>query len=452
MNKPVSFFRHVHLSLSPYRILSSIVISLLTSTLFAGFTFNSRLSSDQEILVSLSPYLSTLVDSQDRPEMLRVLQSIADTTDASLKLTQSGSLLAASGSITELDQPFESPKSSLRFFGVTYTNSDAISQAEIKNHSDAKVYLLRPIWPLLQDFIWVFIFIFFACLGASAFSSYQVKKAIKKALRPMQQLHEEIRGLSSTEEKASNPIVIRELEEIRQSISKAKHDLENAKDLLAEEKAKKLSSESYKRLIHDLHNPVAALKQMVRVINDPAYDPEIKAEAAESVPRIADQILKQVTSAKKNLEDEPVSLREMDVRDCISASVQQVVAASGFGAHKIKLYLPQSPVLAAHDPILLKRAIVNLLENGIEAAVDRVEIAVTQVNAQTHISISDDGPGIDENKIALYLQGRGTSGKAKRQAFGLSSVNHIVRTHSGRLIYKKGNLGGASFEIRLGAV
>ena len=73
-------------------------------------------------------------------------------------------------------------------------------------------------------------------------------------------------------------------------------------------------------------------------------------------------------------------------------------------------------------------------------------------NNQASIRVCDDGVGMDENKVSVYLQGRGQSGKANRQAFGLSSTNHIVRSHGGKLIYKRSDLGGASFEIRLGVV
>jgi len=109
-------------------------------------------------------------------------------------------------------------------------------------------------------------------------------------------------------------------------------------------------------------------------------------------------------------------------------------------------------VIAAHDPDLLQRAIINLLENGIDAAASKVRIALQRTRDGASITVSDDGPGMDESQVSLHLQGRGQSSKADRQAFGLSSANHIVRSHGGRIIYRQGELGGASFEIRLGAI
>ena len=294
----------------------------------------------------------------------------------------------------------------------------------------------------------VAIMTFLMVLGASIVSAIQMKKAIRAALLPLQQLHQEIRALGQGLTGASKPIGIQELEEIRHTIVGTNIDLLNARDRLAEERAKKLSAESYKRLIHDLHNPVAALYQNVRILTDAGCDDEAKHEAAASVPRIADQILKQLVSAKKNLENSPTALREADIRSCVEFSVGQVEAVTH---KKLTLEIPDGPVIAAHDPDLLQRAIINLLENGIEAAGSKVRVALQKTGDGASIIVSDDGPGMDESQVSLYLQGRGQSSKADRQAFGLSSANHIVRAHGGRIIYRRGELGGASFEIRLEA-
>lgn len=454
MSNTVSFLRHVHNSINPYRWGMSIVVSVLASMLFAGYSLHTRVNTDQEMLSTLAPYLSTLIESQDRPEILRVLQSVAETRKSDVILVQDGNIFASSRSVSEMDTAFNKPKLGFRLFNSTYSKDTVISDLIIKKDGFPEfgtLYLFSPLLPILRDTLGVALLTLLICLIASAFSASQMRKAIRKALLPLDQLQEEIKGLHDETTRESSPIRVSELEEIRKTISKAKHDLENAKDKLAEEKAKKLSAESYKRLIHDLHNPVAALRQMLRVLGNSEIDEPTRDEAMIAIPRIADQILNQITSAKKNLEDEPITLKELDVRTCVESCVQQVSAIIP-PEKSIELVLPKNDVLIAHDPNLLKRAIVNLIENGIEAAKKEVQIFVEAKNDYTSISVSDDGCGMDESKVSMYLQGRGQSGKANRQAFGLSSTNHIVRSHGGKIIYKKSKLGGASFEIRLGAV
>lgn len=452
--KSMTLFKHVNASLNPYRWAISVLAAVLISGLFAGVTLESRLDTDKKMAESLAPYLSTLIESSDRPELLRVLQSIAEATKSDVVLTQDEMVFASSRSLEELDRAFVKPKTFFRFFDIDFGNNEIVTTTNIKNSSqytgDSKVYIISPLLPSMISSFGIFLGVFVASILISLFSARQMRKAIKKALRPMDQLHAEIEGMITDNHLESEPIQIRELEEIRNTVRSTKTALDNAKDQLAESKAKKLSSDAYKRLIHDLHNPVSALRQMASLAHDETQDLETQNEAANSIPRLADQILSQVTSAKKNLEQEPIALRDLNLVDCIREGVRQVQTLEN--TKSISVSFQDEKITVPHDPLLLKRAIVNLLENGIEAANSLVRVSVLKNDNSTIIKVCDDGAGMDESKVPVYLQGRGQSGKANRQAFGLSSTNHIVRSHGGKLIYRKSDLGGSSFEIRLGVI
>ncbi|MBY0415333.1 MAG: HAMP domain-containing histidine kinase, partial [Bdellovibrionales bacterium] len=344
--------------------------------------------------------------------------------------------------------PFAKPKIRLRIWEMDFGKNEIITSTDVK--ADTAIHIISPLLPSLLNTVGIFITVFVVSILISLFSARQMRKVIKKALYPMDQLHADIKGLANEVEQDSIPIQIRELEEIRNTVRSTKVAFENAKDQLAETKAKKLSSDAYKRLIHDLHNPVSALRQMANLANDETQDIETKAEAASSIPRLADQILSQVTAAKKNLEEEPVALRELNIIECVQDGVRQVQSLES--KKSITTNFDSEFLSVPHDPTLLKRAIVNLLENGVEAAKSQVRVSVVKNNDQAFIRVCDDGAGMDENKVPVYLQGRGQSGKGNRQAFGLSSTNHIVRSHGGKLIYRRSDLGGSSFEIRLGVV
>ncbi|NUM59095.1 MAG: HAMP domain-containing histidine kinase [Bdellovibrionaceae bacterium] len=452
--KSMTLFKHVNNSLNPYRWAISVLAAVLISGLFAGVTLESRLDTDKKMAESLAPYLSTLVESSDRPELLRVLQSIGEATKSDVILAQDGMVFASSRSLEELDRAFVKPKTFFRFFDIDFGNNEIVTTTNIKNSSqsmgDSKVYIISPLLPSMKSSLGIFLGVFVASILISLFSARQMRKAIKKALRPMDQLHAEIEGMITDNHLDSEPIQIRELEEIRNTVRSTKTALDNAKDQLAESKAKKLSSDAYKRLIHDLHNPVSALRQMASLAHDETQDLETQNEAANSISRLADQILSQVTSAKKNLEQEPIALRDLNLVDCIREGVRQVQTLEN--TKSISVSFQDEEITVPHDPLLLKRAIINLLENGIEAANSLVRVSVLKNDNNTIIKVCDDGAGMDESKVPVYLQGRGQSGKANRQAFGLSSTNHIVRSHGGKLIYRKSDLGGSSFEIRLGGI
>ncbi len=450
----ISFFRHVNNSLNPYRWVISLVVASLISLFFAGLSLGNRIDSDRLMLSALSPYLATLVESSDRPELLRVVQSVSEAKKSDVVLVQDDNVLATNKSIADLDMPFVMPKINFHFFDTDFSPTQIISSLEVKHSGypslNASLYIMTPLMPSIRNTVSVFAITFFVSILVSMFSARQTRKAIKKTLKPLDQLHSDIKGLVTEEDMISEPIYIREFEEIRHTVNQTKIDLDNAKDRLAEEKAKKLSAESFKCLIHDLHNPVAVLRLRARIANDPLQDSETREEAALSIPRIADQILNQVTAAKKNLEEEAVSLRESNIVKCIEESIAQVNALTL--RKSIVSTISEGSVIVAHDPVLLKRALINLLENGVEAANSVVRVSILQSENMAMIKVCDDGPGMDETKIPIYFQGRGQSGKANRQAFGLSSTNHIVRSHGGKLIYRKSDLGGSCFEIRLGVI
>lgn len=448
-----SLYSHVEKSLNPYRWIASISISLLISFIFASFYLKSKIEADHNLLESLSPYIATLVESSDRPELLRILRNAASKKSLQLILESNGHVFASSGSTSDLDTTFLEPKSKIGIFDSKYFNNDLISEVSVRK-SDAspilgKLYLYSSVSQVFNKVILLFFTALLFCLLISSFLFFKIKEVIKKALHPMSSLHEQIRLLSVGGEITVDPLPIKELEEIRVSLIKAKIDLENVKERLAEEKAKKLSAEAFKGLIHDLHSPVAALRQYIKIINDENANDEVKNTALLRIPNISDQILNQVTSAKKNLEDEPIALRDLNIIDSIKECIHQMTLLS---QKNISLETTNSEIFTPHDPELLKRALINLIENGSDAAKNQVRLSVDQINDETIIKVCDDGAGMDESDVSLYLQGRGRSSKANRQAFGLSTTNHIIRSHGGKLIYKRSDLGGSSFEIRLGAL
>jgi signal transduction histidine kinase len=454
MSNQISIFKYVHKSQSSFRWLISLTLTAVISLSIGGISLSNKISSNQKILNAISPYLMAQVEVNDRTEINRILNSITKSEDSKLVLVKDGKVFSTTGDLQELDLPFNTPVIKLELLNGLFSKNEIIVKSSLRRNSssmDSIIYYYTPLAPIIKNVIGIMVIVLLASILVSLLVSLKTRRTLKKALMPLEQLHSEIRSLNLGNDNSSAPIRIKELEDIRQTIISTRADLEVANEKIATQKAKELTSEAYKQLIHDLHNPVAALRQMVRIQTSIDADEESKLEALELVPQIAQEILEQVTAAKKNLENDPNDFQEVDLRNCLRESFFQVRSAFKEHQDKIVLNLPEFPVLVKHDPIMLKRAIINLLENGLEASRSKVELSLDSTDIYTSIKVSDDGNGIAEDKVSLYLQGRGQSSKGNRQAFGLSSTNHIARTHGGRIIYQKNNLGGASFEIRLEA-
>ncbi|GBR67361.1 sensor histidine kinase [Gluconobacter kanchanaburiensis] len=103
----------------------------------------------------------------------------------------------------------------------------------------------------------------------------------------------------------------------------------------------------------------------------------------------------------------------------------------------LEVVLPSGKIMVRLDVAQMEQALVNLLNNGAEAALEqpapRVQLAVEAANDAIIIRVRDNGPGID---MALQEQifEPFVSFKAGGNGIGLPLARQIVRGHGGKLI------------------
>jgi C4-dicarboxylate-specific signal transduction histidine kinase len=92
--------------------------------------------------------------------------------------------------------------------------------------------------------------------------------------------------------------------------------------------------------------------------------------------------------------------------------------------------------------------------NGIDAMKDTqseqriIGIRTSRVDNFAELSVSDNGPGIPEDRLKDVFEPFYTS-KEEGMGMGLSIARTIVEAHSGRLSAQNRTSGGAVFSIRL---
>lgn len=442
----ISFKRYIskrleHLNV---RFLFLSIVLIFCATFYQSL--NSNIENNTQSVVGVSKYLDNLISTNDRAELQKILKSIAASRDTEIKIVKNEQVFSTSGLLSELDQGFKKPSGFVFQNKIFSLNGYFI---KLNKLSDGEMYVFSPWTAIIKNIILSFMFLSVA-ISILLFTYFRkLQLLLDKSIAPLSDLQRDIKGLLVGGKLNTDTQEILELEDIRLALLNTSLELENAKEFLATEKAKKLNAEAYKKLIHDLHNPVSALRDSIKIVNDPEFDNEAKAEAVKLIPVIADQLLSQVKSAKKNLEFESVNLQKRDVAECLEQCLF-LIKANNKANKTIVSNIAADKMVIPHDPILLQRALLNLMENGLEFSKEKIEITAKKHNEYVSIEISDDGVGMNREDIPVYFQGRGKSSKADRQAFGLSSTNHIARIHGGKLIYTKNKNGGTSFELRLG--
>lgn len=109
-----------------------------------------------------------------------------------------------------------------------------------------------------------------------------------------------------------------------------------------------------------------------------------------------------------------------------------------------------SSVVFKGDEGDLMEILGNLLDNAFKWADQHIEINAKQNSGQLYITVSDDGPGIAEDKAdELLKRGKRADQTTVGHGIGLSIVKNIVEAYQGDLKIKRNRSGGAEITLIL---
>ena len=117
---------------------------------------------------------------------------------------------------------------------------------------------------------------------------------------------------------------------------------------------------------------------------------------------------------------------------------------------EVEAHVPTDACRAWADPEQLRGALINLLDNAIEAtsAPGRVEVRAAHCDGRLQLQIADTGRGIpDEAKEKLFLPHFSTKGRGT--GLGLAIVHRIVSDHHGTIRVEDNAPQGTVFTIEL---
>src|ERR1700733_7230529 len=194
-------------------------------------------------------------------------------------------------------------------------------------------------------------------------------------------------------------------------------------------------------IAHDLRTPLAELRSrleelsLIRPSTEETYT-EIDGAVADvdRVIRIFDALLRLAEIDAGMRRSGFVSL---DVSDLAANAVEFYEPAAELKNIDLKMR-SNGPLPVSADPVLLAQALSNLIDNALKYAPQHgaIEVAVQKHGANVEISVSDNGPGIDELEKTKVVQrfyrgdaSRGTPGVG----LGLSLVQAVAKLHGSSL-------------------
>ncbi len=195
-------------------------------------------------------------------------------------------------------------------------------------------------------------------------------------------------------------------------------------------------------LVHDLKTPLTSIQGLAGVLAVSAADDQGRLYAGRIV-EASDKMSSMISEMLRDDTRQVISGREL-----VEYAAAHVPELSGLSSFRIESVEPLPAVEV--NKIKMARAIVNLLENAMEAVGrenGRVAVRVSARDGQAIIEITDNGPGIPPDQSQLIWE-PGFSTK-NSSGFGLPFVRDTVATNGGAIAIHSGDGHGTRVVITL---
>ena len=199
---------------------------------------------------------------------------------------------------------------------------------------------------------------------------------------------------------------------------------------------------------HELKTPLMAIQGYAEGIQAGVMDAGGAAEVilAES-DRMTELVEELLDISKIDMGRQLLTLSEMDVRELLYDSIRAVEPAAAGGGIAITPDFPETPVMVSCDDTRLRRAVTNILSNGVRYAHSQLHLTCRTEKRHVTIRIQDDGDGIAAEDLP-HIFDRFYMGKNGKSGIGLALAKEIIHLHKGTIRAYNGD-SGAVFEISI---
>jgi signal transduction histidine kinase len=185
-------------------------------------------------------------------------------------------------------------------------------------------------------------------------------------------------------------------------------------------------------LVHDLNNPLTVVIGYSALMVEEAQ--KLAQQNAEMGKRMADYAVIVGKAAEychhlsENWRTAAKKTAEFALIDLVGVAyeVKQVIF---FGSPTVQIVGPAEAWIKGSKYELM-RIFQNVLKNAIEAGATRVVTEFALKGDRVNVSVSDNGPGMDEDRIHRVMHGGFTS-KENGTGLGLSICRHLTGAHGG---------------------
>jgi len=212
-----------------------------------------------------------------------------------------------------------------------------------------------------------------------------------------------------------------------------------------------------RKLAHEIKNPLTPIQlsaQRIRKAHLKAA-PDLEKVVTECTSAIVQEV-----EALKNLVDEFAQFARLPAVNLAPASLHEIIDSALslydglFAGVSIERRLAPDLPLVRLDRDQMKRVVINLVDNAIEATEKKGSVVIStefdREQGRVRLGVADDGPGISpQDRDKLFVPHFST--KRRGSGLGLAIVSRIVQEHHGVIRVEENAPRGARFVVELPA-
>jgi PAS domain S-box-containing protein len=209
---------------------------------------------------------------------------------------------------------------------------------------------------------------------------------------------------------------------------------------------------------HELNNPLAVIKGYLELIVAHHHlSPQTRADL-EKVMHESNRAAKLVGNFLAFAREQPSHRQAVNVNEMIERMAELRKFDILVAGVELTLELDHSIPMTFADGDQIQQVIVNLVNNSVQAMVDRSQRRLLRVKSSCadgtiKIQVEDNGPGVPQHlETKIFEPFFTTKAVGTGTGLGLSIAHSILSDHHGRLYYQRSELGGAAFILELPVV
>ena len=213
--------------------------------------------------------------------------------------------------------------------------------------------------------------------------------------------------------------------------------------------ANRSKKELVAELSHDIKTPVATIKATCEVMEVKYKEPDVQEKVAviksraSSVEQLVDNMFRATLDDLDELKVTPREESSLIINDMLSD-------LRFYGTVEQKNSIPECLILV--DKLRLEQVIDNIAGNSFKYAGTTLEVEYRSDNSSIHVILSDRGPGVPEDELAMlttkFYRGSEASGSGKDgSGLGLYLASLFMEKMGGGLELKNREGGGFTAEI-----